>query len=110
MGPIFQANEVVKESMVLKFFAKLAKTVLHKNGTLYLSDPFLETEIIWESPKDFKKISPSQTLEISEILFELKEKVEEMGGQMTPPIFEFKNKRPVLVWALFFTRDVAENS
>lgn len=110
MGPIFEANERVKELMVLKFNASKARTILHKNGTHFLSDPFLETEIFWNSPKDFNKIPSNELVHLSEEICNLRDQVEDLGGQMTPPLFELRNKNPMLVWAQFFTRDVTESS
>ena len=105
MGPIFEINEKIKEEMVLGFFANKAKTTLHKNGSYYLSDPFLETEITWESRKDFQKISLKRAEEMGDLLRKLQADVSELGGQMTPPMFEFHKDVPLLVWAQFFTNE-----
>jgi hypothetical protein len=110
MGPIFEANEKVKEELVTRFHVSKAKTVLHKNGSYYLSDPFLETEIYWNSLKDFKNISEEDAAELGDILRQLQTTTQELGGQMTPPMFEYKNKLPVIVWAQFFTNEPEENS
>jgi hypothetical protein len=110
MGPIFDANEKFKEEIVLRFFANKAKTTLHKNGSYYLSDPFLETEITWKSKKDFQKISLDLAEELGDSLRKLQADVSELGGQMTPPMFEFREGIPLLVWAQFFTSEPKEIS
>lgn len=109
MGPIFEANERVKEIMVSRFFASKARTILHKNGSHFLSDPFLETEIFWNSAKDFNKIPADELIHLSKEISNLQDQIEDLDGQMTPPLFELRNKTPMLVWAQFFTRDVTEN-
>ena len=109
MGPIFQINENVKESLVLNFAAKKAKTVYHKNGSIYLSDPFLETEITWESIDDFRSLSMEEATKLGSLLRDLQFKVTDLGGQMTPPMFEYIKKSPTLVWAQFFTNGTEKN-
>lgn len=108
MGPIFEANEKFKEEMVLRFFANKAKTTLHQNGSYYLSDPFLETEISWETRNDFKKISLELAEELGNSLRKLQSDIFDLGGQMTPPMFEYRGDTPLLVWAQFFTNDSTE--
>lgn len=110
MGPIFDANEKIKEEMVLKFFACKAKTTLHQNGSYYLSDPFLETEVSWESREDFKKLNDELAKDLGVSLRSLQKEVAEYGGQMTPPLFEYRGGAPMLVWAQFFTNGPEENS
>lgn len=104
MGPIFEANEEVKETLVLNFKVSRAKTILHQNGTAYVKEPFLETEIYWDSVEDFGYLTTKQAFEINDLLFGLMDKISELGGQMTTPMFEFKNGLPLMVWAQFFTK------
>ena len=110
MNDIFEANERLKEKMVSEFFASKAKTILHQNGTYYLSDPFLETEILWDSLESFKNLSTEKTKEMVKDLKQLQEQIVKLGGQMTPPMFEaFEGKSPMLVWAQFFTDGSEKN-
>jgi len=106
MGPIFDANEEVKELLVLQFKASKAKTVHHAAGSFYLPEPFLETEVAWDSFESFTELSVQEAQAMTEVLLNLKQAVYDLGGEMAQPMIEIKNSCPILVWTLFFNRDL----
>lgn len=103
-SPIFDINERVKEDLVNYFAAHKAKTVFRKTGNFLITEPYLETEIFWESPKVFKSINNDIFDEMADMLHEAKIEVANLGGQMTEPIFELHSGRPIMVWAMFATK------
>ena len=102
MHPVFKLNEIFKETMCLEYGAQKAISVLHENGGKVIKEPFLETEIIWENHEN---ISNSDILmKIAGECMDLMDLVKEQGGYMTYPIWEIKNKQPVLAWAQFLDK------
>lgn len=103
-SPIFDINERVKEDLVNYFAAHKAKTVFRKAGNFINPEPYLETEIFWESPKMFKTINNDIFDEMIDMLYEAKLEVTKLGGQMTEPMFELHSGSPVMVWAMYSTK------
>lgn len=100
--PIFQINEKIKEDMVSFFAAHKAKSVYREKGSFLLDEPFLETEIFWESAEVFKGVNGDILNEMADMLFDASQEVKKLGGQMTEPYMEVHaGGVPVMVWGLF---------
>jgi hypothetical protein len=104
MDVFFQINESLKDKLVEHFGITYAKTIFHKNGGLYLEDPFYETEARWPTYEAFKSLSWEEADDLGQFLYKTKLKVEESGGQMTPPLFEVREGVPQVVWAIFLNK------
>lgn len=102
MGPIFELNEKLKEELVLNYQAKLAKTVFHEKGTILVEEPFLETEIIWNTDDLYYKVGAEKMKNIGKLIKDAKLEISNLGGYMTDPAIEWNKGFPVLVWAQFF--------
>ena len=101
-GPIFDINERLKEDLINYFAAYKAKTIYRKTGNFLILEPYLETEIFWDSTEAFKAIDGDIADEMVDMLFDAKKEVANLGGQMTEPIFELhEGRKPVMIWALF---------
>lgn len=107
MGPIFEANEKFKEILCLKYGAIRCKTKFHKDGTYLISEPFLESEAVWD-----KAPAGNELVTLAMGCADLLAEVSDLGGQMVTPFWEVKHKKPMLVWAQFLTkpRDEHENN
>lgn len=105
MGPIFDLNEKLKEELVLNYGAKLARTILHEKGTFLIEEPFLETDIIWDSKELYSDIGPEKLKTVGKMIKAVKEEILKLGGYMTNPTIEWNKNFPVLVWAQFFTSE-----
>ena len=101
MDEVFIINESLKDQLVQNFGITYAKTTFHKNGSVYLSDPFYETEARWPDYQAFKNLKWEEAEDLGEVLYKAKNEIEKVGGQMTQPIFEILNNTPQLVWAVF---------
>lgn len=101
---IFTINESLKDALVSNFNIVYAKTIYHKNGSMYLEDPFYETEASWPTYQSFKSLSTAEVYQLSDLLHDTKIQIEDAGGQMTQPIFEIYDNQPRMVWAIFLKR------
>ena len=104
MDVFFKINESLKDTLIKQFNITYAKTIYHKNGSMYLENPFYETEAKWPDYDSFKKLSWEEAEDLGQVLYKTKLKVEEAGGQMTPPMFEIRELKPQLVWAIFLNK------
>jgi hypothetical protein len=102
-GEIFEINEKLKEDLINFFGAYKAKTVYRKKGNFLVKDPYLETETYW-SLKDFKGINNDIFDEMTDLLFDTKKQISKLGALMTEPTFELFTGQPLLVWAIFETK------
>jgi hypothetical protein len=104
-SPFFEINEKLKEDLVNFFGSSKAKTVYRKAGNFLNPEPYLETEVFW-TLKEFKGMDKGGDImdEMSDLLFETKQEISKLGGQMTEPNFELHTGCPVLVWAIFASK------
>lgn len=99
---IFNINEEIKDDILIYFNAHRSKIVYKKTGALWITEPFLETEIFWESSKSFKELTSQMIDDMSDHLYDAGVKISKLGGFMTEPLFEIHaGNIPVLVWGVF---------
>lgn len=100
--PIFQINEKIKEDLVSFFGAQKAKSIYREKGVFLIDEPFLETEIVWESFKFFKDPNNDILNEMADMLFDASQEIKKLGGLMTEPHMEVHSGgTPVMVWGIF---------
>lgn len=98
---IFELNEAIKEVLVKDLNCFKAVT-FYRTGTIGLiDDPFFETEAHWKSEKEFHDLTNAQARQMGKELFKLRNKLKDMGGMLTGPLFETHPKSFVMVWGLF---------
>ena len=102
---LFKITNIYAEKFLLEHGA--VRSIIHfrKNGTLLINEPYLEVEIYWLD-EGFATNNTLDLIRIAEDCSDLILNVKDLGGHMVVPIWELKKgKLPVLVWAVFFTKE-----
>jgi len=95
----FEANEKLKEELVLNYKATQAITTFFNEGSFFVPEPFYETIITWGNDVDALTMK-----EAIKDIYKYKEEIIKTAD-MSQVLLEFNEGLPCLIWNIFPVND-----